>query len=201
MSTISDAVKKLEERLQDSGCESGTATLQVNYEAEKCQYPKGVCMEAVYAGGTGEFLTSDPVRATTRVSFMFGAPFADPKQRGAACAIINAVSAFLCLVRKVHACTPDRYRQCRADLAAEIGGGRIYLVGENYVVSETMRSQVTENPEEADIFLITGQGLVSDAGLAAVDAWRGRKRMLFLGPSTVGISGLLDQEHWCPYGR
>jgi len=25
--------------------------------------------------------------------------------------------------------------------------------------------------------------------------------MIFLGPSSAGISGLLNLEHWCPYGR
>ncbi len=201
MSIIQDAVKELEQRLQDSGCESGVVTLGVNYEAEMCQYPKGVCMEAEFGGRCGEFVTSDPLRAKTRVSFMFGAPLTDPKQRGAACAIMNGVSAFLCMARRLHACTPDCYRQCRTDLAGEIAGRKIYCVGSNYVVEETMKEYLTDDPSEADIFLITGQGLVSDEGLAVIDAFRGEKRMIFLGPSASGVSALLNLEHWCPYGR
>lgn len=201
MSVIQDAVKELEHRLQDSGCESGVVTLGVNYEAEKCQYPKGVCMEAEFGGSSGEFITTDPLRAKTRVSFMFDAPLTDPKQRGAACAITNAVSAFLCMARKLHACTPDNYRECRADLARVIAGKTIYCVGPNYVVEETMKEYLTDDPAAADIFLVTGQGLVSDEGLSVIDAFRGEKRMIFLGPSTSGVSALLDLEHWCPYGR
>ena len=99
MSYIHDAIAKLEKILEDSGCEDGVVTLKVNYDADVCQYPKGVCMEGEFGGRSGQFITNEPVRATTRVSFMYGAPLSDQKQRGAACAIINEIGRASCRER------------------------------------------------------------------------------------------------------
>lgn len=196
-----DAIGKLETILADSGCEEGVVTLTVNYDADVCQYPKGVCMEGCFGGQRGQFVTSEPVRANTRISFMFGAPLASRKQRGAAGAIINAVSAFLCLTRKLRPCTPDCYGPCLAELSREVAGKRVYLVDPMPVLERALGNQVVDSPEAADLFLVAGDGMTTDAGGACIDDYRGRKRMIFLGPSTAGVSGLINLEHWCPYGR
>jgi len=201
MSYIHDAIAKLEKILEDSGCEDGVVTLKVNYDADVCQYPKGVCMEGEFGGRSGQFITNEPVRANTRVSFMYGAPLSDQKQRGAACAIINAVSAFLCLSRKLHPCTPDRRASCLAELSHEVAGKRIYLIGPMPALERALGSQMVDSPEAADLIFVTGDGMTSDEGVACIDEYLGEKQMIFLGPSTAGICGLMNLEHWCPYGR
>ena len=201
MSFLNDAIRRLEHVLADSGCENGIVDLSVNYNADVCQYPRGVCMEGHFGGRTGQFVTSEPIRARTRISFMFGAPLTDQKQRGAASAIINAVSAFLCLARKLRPCTPDCYAPCLADLSREIGRKRIYPVGPMPVIERAFKDRIVDSPEEADILLVAGEGMTTDAGIACIDGCRGNKRIIFLGPSTAGVSGLLNLEHWCPYGR
>lgn len=201
MSFLHDAIGKLEKTLEDSGCEDGVVALSVNYDADVCQYPKGVCMEGHFGGRIGQFVTSEPIRANTRISFMFGAPLGNQKQRGAASVIINAVSAFLCLTRKLQPCTPDCYAPCLAELSREVAGKRVYLLGPMPVLERALGDQVVDSPEAADLFLVAGDGMTADEGVACIDKYRGKKRMIFLGPSTAGVSGLLNIEHWCPYGR
>jgi hypothetical protein len=201
MSFWNSAVEKLETILADSGCEDGIVTLSVNRDADVCQYPKGVAMEGCFGGRIGQFITSEPVRANTRISFMFGAPLGNQKQRGAAGAIINTVSAFLCLTRRLRPCTPDSYAPCLAELSREVAGKRLYLVGPMPVLERALARQLVDTPDAADIILVAGDGMTSDSGVACIDEYREKKRMIFLGPSAAGASGLLCLEHWCPYGR
>ena len=201
MSFWHDAIERLETILADSGCEDGIVTLCVNYDADVCQYPKGVCMEGRFGGRSGQFVTGEPTRANTRISFMFGAPLKDLKQRAAAGAIVNAVSAFLCLTRKHQPCTPDCHAPCLAELSREVAGKRIYLLGPMPVLKRALAGQLVDSPEAADVFLVAGDGMATDAGVACIDAYREEKRMIFLGPSAAGVSGLICLEHWCPYGR
>ncbi|MCK9276828.1 MAG: hypothetical protein M0P22_01920 [Methanoculleus sp.] len=201
MSFLHDAIGRLEMILADSGCEDGIVDIGVNYDADVCQYPKGVCMEGCFGGQSGQFVTSEPVRARTRISFMFDAPLTDQKQRGAASVIINATSAFLCLTRKLHPCTPECYAPCLAELSREVAGKRVYLVGPMPVLERAFKGQVVDSPDEADLLLVAGDGMTTDAGVACIDDCRGKKRIIFLGPSTAGVSGLINLEHWCPYGR
>ena len=63
MNFWNNAVEKLEATLAGSGCEDGIVTLSVNHDADVCQYPKGVAMEGCFGGRTGQFITSEPVRA------------------------------------------------------------------------------------------------------------------------------------------
>jgi len=196
-----EAIGKIEGVLKDSGVEDGVVTLEVTYGGDVCQYPKGVRMEGHFGGRSGQFVTSDPGRANTRISFMFGAPLANPKQRAAAGAIVNTVSALLCLARRLRPCTPDCYGPCLAELSREVAGKRIYLVGPMPVLERALAGQTVDSPEAADLLLVAGDGMTTDAGVACIDEYRGRKRMIFLGPSTAGVGGLLNLEHWCPYGR
>ncbi len=201
MTFLHDAVRKLENILTDSGCEGGVVDLCVNYDANVCQYPRGVCMEGHFGGRSGQFITNEPIRAKTRISFMFGAPLTDQRQRGAASAIINTVSAFLCLARRLRPCTPDCHAPCLADLSREVAGKRVYLLDPMPVLERALSGQIADSPEAADLILVAGDGMTTDAGVACIDGFRGKKRMIFLGPSTAGVSGLLCLEHWCPYGR
>ncbi|KUG21390.1 MAG: hypothetical protein KO206_07945 [Methanomicrobiaceae archaeon] len=202
MSLIHDAISKLESMLQGSGCEDTPVTLTVNHDAYVCQYPKGVCMEGCFGGKAGQFVTKFPTRATTRPSFMYAAPLGSEQQRAAACAIVNAVSAFLCIARRTYACIPkDHYAPCLAGLREELAGLRICAIGSAPGIRQHMADQLVDDPASADLLLVVGDGLISDEGLAAIHAHLGKKRVIFVGPSTAGVSGLLNLEHWCPYGR
>ena len=201
MSFWHDAIGRLETVLADSGCEDGIVTLCVNCDTDACQYPRGVAMEGHFGGRCGQFITDEPVRANTRISFMFGAPLKNQKQRAAAGAIINTVSAFLCLTRKFRPCTPDCHAPCLAELSREVAGKQVYLVGPMPVLERAFARQIADSPEEADILLVGGDGMTGDAGIACIDEYRGKKRMIFLGPSSAGVSALINLEHWCPYGR
>jgi hypothetical protein len=97
MDILIAAVKKLEERVHNTGCEDGNIVLSVNPDAVPCQFENGALMEASFGGRKAQFVTSDPIRATTRIGFMFGAPLDKPAQRGAAGAIINVITGFLCI--------------------------------------------------------------------------------------------------------
>ena len=99
MSIIEESVHLLEEHVQGSGCEDGAVNLRVDPDSTKCPYEHGVCMVATFGGKSAEFVTSDPTRATTKISFMFGAKFENPRIRAAACAIINVLTGFLCINR------------------------------------------------------------------------------------------------------
>ncbi|MDN7012628.1 hypothetical protein FGW20_06155 [Methanoculleus sp. FWC-SCC3] len=201
MSFWHDAIERLETILADSGCEDGIVTLGVNHDADTCQYPKGVTLEGHFGGRSGQFVTSEPVRANTRISFMFGAPLTNQKQRGAAGAIINTVSAFLCLARRLQPCTPDCYTPCLAELSREVAGKKVYFVGPMPLLERALAEQIVDTPEAAEILLVGGDGMTSDAGVACIEEYREKKRTIFLGPSAAGVSGLINLEHWCPYGR
>ncbi|MDD1711716.1 MAG: hypothetical protein LUQ69_00940, partial [Methanoregulaceae archaeon] len=107
MNIVVEATRKIEEQLRESGCEDGIVRIDTLPGCTLCQYEKGACMIASFGGRSAEFVTFDPVRATTRISFMFGATLEKTTQRIAACAIINVITGFLCLSRKLHACAPE----------------------------------------------------------------------------------------------
>lgn len=201
MTLLHNTINRLEEILEDSGCEDGVVTLSTNYDVDICQYPRGICMEGLFGGKSGQFITNDPIRANTRISFMYGASLKDKRQRGAAIAIVNAVSAFLCLSRKHRPCTPDCHAPCLTDLSREIAEKRVYLLGPMPTLERALISQVVDSPEAADLILVAGDGMTSEEGITCIDEFLGKKRMIFLGPSTAGVSGLMNLEHWCPYGR
>ena len=129
MSSIEESVNLLEDRVQGSGCEDGAVNLRVDPDGMKCQYEHGVCMVATFGGRTAEFVTDDPTRATTKISFMFGAKFENPRIRSAACAIINVLTGFLCINRVLHACSPGCHQACMDELKEKIGGRKVRLLG------------------------------------------------------------------------
>lgn len=202
MNLIASAVTELKEQIKDSGCEDGIVALAQNPTRSLCQYPRGVCVEARFGDRTGHVVTTEPLEVATRVSFMYGAPLKRPVERTAACAILNAVTGFFCINRKMNACDQAHHAPCLAELAAALEGKKICLVGEAEGIADVLgASLTTATPEEADVLLVTGPALISDEGLATVEAARGTKPMIFLGPSTAGVATVLGIEHWCPYGN
>jgi hypothetical protein len=200
MNIVVEATRKLEEQLRESGCEDGIVRIETLPGCTLCQYEKGACMNASFGGRSAEFVTFDPVRATTRISFMFGATLEKTTQRIAACAIINVITGFLCLSRKLHACAPEHHGRCATELRERCKGLRIYNIGEIYHKEVLDGLSFVQDPEMADLFLVTGEGLVSPDGLGHVSRYRGKKPMIFVAPSTAGICSVLDLDHWCPYG-
>jgi len=200
MDIVLDAVKKLQDILLHSGCEDGPVVLRVNPDAVPCQFEKGACMEACFGGRTGEFVTFDPLRATTKVEFMFNAPLDSLAQRGAACAILNVVTAFLCLSRTVRACPASCHAACLQDLKTRTGTGKVFASGSIPSLKHEMTRFIVTDPESADIILINGEGTIEPVTGDIVSKYRENKTVLVLGPSTAGIASLEKIERFCPYG-
>jgi len=126
MDIIVDSVNRLEEILACSGCEETGVRLDVDPDAHNCQFERGACMTASFGGRTAEFVTDDPIRAMTKISFMFGTPLETPGVRSAACAIINVATAFFCLSRVRRACPVASHAACLRELTEDIKGHRVF---------------------------------------------------------------------------
>lgn len=200
MDLIIEAVKKLENNLHHSGCGEGGVVLDVDPSIVNCQFERGACMTAVFGGKCGIFTTFDPLRVCTKVSFMFGAPLDTPIVRGAACAIINVFTGFFCMVRVLHPCKAASHASCLKSLNEELYGKRVCCIGPDPAIRQIPGIQVTETPSDADIILITGEGLICNGTGDLVAEFRHTKRILCLGPSTSGTARLHDLEIWCPDG-
>jgi hypothetical protein len=200
MNPVAEAIGRLEEQLRESGCEDGVVRIDTLPGAILCQYEKGACMIASFGGRSAEFVTFEPVRATTRISFMYGATLGKTAQRIAACALINVITGFLCFSRKLHACAPEHHGRCAAELVLYCQGRRIFCIGEIYHAEGLQHLVFVPEPDMADLFMVTGEGLVSPEGIGLVERYRGKKPMLFVAPSTAGICSVLDIDHWCPCG-
>ena len=201
MSLITEAVERLRTRIEGSGCEDGIVVLKRNPDAPRCQYERGVTLEAHFGGGHGQVVTSHPIQATTRISSMFGSPLASPEERSAALAILNAATGFLCLSRKLRPCPKECYGPCLSELRERIGGSPVHCIGASPVLPQEFSSQVVNDPAAAEVVLVIGDGVIIDSLLLQVEALRGNKTMLFIGPTFAGLGALCNQERWCPYGR
>jgi hypothetical protein len=200
MDIVIDAVPKLQDTLRHSGCEDGPVVLRVDPGVVPCQYEKGACMEAGFGGRTGEFVTFDPIRATTKIEFMFGARLDTPATRGAACAVLNVVTAFLCLSRGVRACPVSCHPACRQELTAKLRTTRVYCIGPIPQAMQQTGDFVVNNPDDADYILVNNEGLIAEGTGDLIEKYRKNKTVLLLGPSTAGIASLEKLERFCPYG-
>ena len=126
MDLIIDTVKKLESMMKDSGCADSGVILDVNHGTVNCQFERGVCMTATFGGRSADFITFDPVRATTKISFMFGSALDTLPVRGAAVAIVNVAAGFFCLSRILHSCPESSHAECSRQLAHELAGKRSF---------------------------------------------------------------------------
>ncbi len=200
MDIITESVKKLETILEQSGCEDAGVRLDVDPDALNCQFERGACMTAAFGGRSAVFVTHDPVRALTKISFMFGAPLETLSVRSAACAIINVAAGFLCLSRVLHPCPKTSHAPCLQQLKDEISGKRISCIGSIAPIEHELGSSLSREISEADVILINGEGMISEGTGDLIEAHKKTKRILCLGPSTAGNSRLHEIEHWCPFG-
>ena len=200
MDLITETVKKLETMMKDSGCEDSGVVLDVRTGTVNCQYERGACMTAVFGGRSADFVTFDPIRATTKISFMFGAPLTTPSARGAAAAIVNVVAGFFCLSRILHPCPESSHKECHRQLLRELGGKRIFCPASMPSVDAAFRSTLVTNPQDADVILMNGEGITEKGTGDIIRDHNDTKRILCLGPSTAGIARLNQLEHWCPFG-
>ncbi|MDP2797724.1 MAG: hypothetical protein Q8N94_09475 [Methanoregula sp.] len=200
MDILIDSVNKLETILEHSGCEEVGVLLDVKPDAANCQFDRGACMTASFGGRSAEFVSSNPIRAQTKISFMFGAPLDTPSVRSAACAMINVATGFFCLSRVLHACPGARHADCIRELGTVIQGKKILCIGSIPVIEDMFRACIVTDPKEADLILVSAEGII-DPGLGDLIAeFKGTKRIICLGPSTAGVARLQQIEHGCPYG-
>jgi hypothetical protein len=199
MDIIVESVKKLEVMLEHSGCADGGVLLDVDPDAVNCQFEKGACMTAVFGGKCGIFTTFDPIRARTKISFMYDALLDSPAVRGAACAIINVISGFFCLARVLRPCNKSSHTPCGKNLAEEIAGKTVSCLGSADIKQITGLSFLPDYIG-AEIILITGDGLIGETTGDIITKYRKERRIICVGPSTAGISRLYELEHWCPFG-
>lgn len=200
MDLIIDTVNTLETMMKNSGCDDGGVVLDVNTDVKNCQFERGACMTAVFGGRSADFVTFDPVRATTKISFMFGTPLETSRMRGAATAIVNVVSGFFCLSRVLHSCPASSHAECNRQMLHELSGKRIFCIGTIPVVDAEFRSCIVTNPQDAEVILINGEGIIEPATGDSIRAARENTRILCLGPSTAGVARLNQLELWCPFG-
>jgi len=199
MDILKDAVRKLEDLVRGSGCEDGNIVLSVNPDRTVCQFERGACMEAAFGGTTAEFITFEPTRGITRLTFLFGAALERPAHRAAACAIINVMTGFLCISRTKLSCDPECHAACRRDLIEKVGA--MEVGGLHVPVNALARlPHHADIPGCGEVVLVGGEGLISpEAG--ALFGGDHATEVLLVGPSTAGVARLEDLPHWCPYGK
>lgn len=200
MDIILNSVKKIKDILEHGGCGEGDVLLDVNPDVKNCQFEKGACMTAAFGKRTADFVTYDPVRALTKISFMYDAPLDTPSTRGAAAAIVNVVTGFFCLSRVLHACPESCHAPCLAELAQEIAGKKIFCVGEIAGINHNI-GVLVHDPSAADVILVGSEGLVAPGTGDLIGQLDGKKRIIAIGSSVAGVARLHLLEHWCPYGR
>jgi hypothetical protein len=194
---LREAVARLKVLVAESGCEEGVVAIRRTPDAPRCRFERGAIIQAEFGGRTGAVCTQDPVQTTTRISFMFDAIMDTPEKRSAALAIVNVVSAFFCLARKVHACPVECREACLGDLAGELQGKRVFAAGDLPGLDGASRVTRVEGAADADVVLVhAGVLLREEEGPGG----GGSPREIFLGPSAAGVAALLNRPHWCPYG-
>lgn len=200
MDILIDSVNKLETILEHSGCEEVGVLLDVNPDAVNCQFDRGACMTASFGGRSAEFVTSDPIRAQTKISFMFGAPLDTKAVRSAACAMINVATGFFCLSRVLHACPGSKHADCMKELGRVIKGKNVLCFGSMPAIENTFPATIVTNHKDADVVLINAEGIIDVELDHLITEIKDTKRIICVGPSTAGVSRLQQIEHWCPYG-
>jgi hypothetical protein len=201
MDIIRESVTKVKDILEHGGCGEGDVLLEVNPDARNCQFEKGACMTASFGGRTADFVTFDPVRARTKISFMYDAPLDNPSTRGAASVIVNVITGFFCLSRVLHACTESSHPPCLGELKREVGGKKVFCIGSMSEIEHHFVGMVVSDPDSADVILISGEGMIAEGTGDMIERYKGEKRIVCIGSSVAGVCRLHLLEHWCPYGR
>ncbi len=199
MHPINSAVQALVPMMEECGIAESPVLLTPDYDLPRCAYEKGVPIQVIFGGRSAVFVANEIIKATTKASFMSNAPLKKASQRAAAAGILNAVTGFLCTTRKLHACRQEEHSECRAELATKILNKRIYCYGDMPDARKLAGNLLVNRPEDADVVLVTGDGLTGDD--AGILSELSKEKVLYLGPSTVGTAQLLHCEHFCPFGR
>lgn len=200
MDIITDSVKKIAMLLNNSGCEEGSVILDVDPGIKYCQYDKGACMVATFGGRSAEFVTHDPIRARTKISFMFDAALESLRSRAAAGSIINVAAGFFCISRILHSCPESSHTDCLKQLELEMKEKRIVCIGDIQVIKSAIRNSVVYDTDAADVILINGEGIIEQGTGDIVQKYKDSKRILCIGPSAAGVARLNQIELWCPFG-
>ncbi len=200
MDVVSESVKKITMLLKNSGCDEGDVVLDVDADIIYCQYDKGACMVATFGGRSAEFVTHDPIRAQTKISFMFDAALDTLRSRAAACSIINVAAGFFCISRILHSCPESSHTDCLRQLELEIRGKRIVCIGDIQAIETAFRYSIVHDPDTADIILINGEGIIKPGTGDILQTYENSKRILCIGPSAAGVARLNQIELWCPFG-
>ncbi len=200
MDIVTDSVKKIDALLKNSGCEEGCVVLEVNPDIVYCQYDSGACMVAVFGGRSAEYITQDPIRAQTKISFMFDATLDTSQTRAAACSIINVAAGFFCISRILHSCQKLSHINCWKQLELEIKGKKIVCIGRMPAIETSLRTYIVDDPDKADVIIINGEGISAPGTGNIVRNYKDTKRIMCVGPSTAGIARLNQIELWCPFG-
>jgi hypothetical protein len=200
MDIIIDTVKKLETMMTGSGCDESGVVLEVCTDTVNCQFERGACMTAVFGGRSADFVTFDPVRAKTKIAFMFGTPLETPSVRGVAAAIVNVVMGFFCLSRVLHSCPESSHTECRSKLFLELEKKRIFCIGSIPSIETAFRGSIVINPQDADVILIHGEGIIGPGTGDIITNAQETTRILCIGPSTAGVARINQLELWCPFG-
>lgn len=201
MSSVTDAVEQMEKVTRGTGCHDCNVKIERQPDAPACRYERGVNLKVAFGGAAADVVTQYPIETVTRIPFMFGSLLETPEKRTAACGIMGVVARFLCLCRRAQACGPEDHDQCFENFRSVFEGERIYVNGDLPDLVRLLGKSVVSSPEEADVIVVGGDGLFAADSLAVADQYRGKKRMVFIGPSTAGVATFLDEEHWCPFAR
>jgi hypothetical protein len=200
MDIIVESVKQVESLAEHGGCADAGVLLDVESRYVICQFEQGVPMTAMFGGRSAVFSTYDPIRANTKISFMFGAPLNTSSVRGAAAAIINVILGFLCMTRILHACPASSQPMCSAEMIQELDGKKVFCCGTMGKSGIAAIANIVENPSIADVILINGEGLISEGTGDLIETYKQTKRIICIGPSTAGIARRSELEHWWPFG-
>jgi hypothetical protein len=201
MDIIRESVLKVKDILDHGGCREGDVLLDVNPKANNCQFEKGACMIASFGGRTADFVTFDPLRACTKIEYMYGAPLDTVATRGAAAAIVNVVTGFFCLSRVLRACPESSHAPCFAELEQEIKGKKVFCVGDIAKINLVLGGLGVQDPLAADIILIGNEGMLAQGTGDLIEQFKEKKQVICIGSSVAGVCRLHLLQHWCPYGR
>lgn len=199
MHPINQAVQHALDMMNECGITESPVLLTPDYDLPRCAYERGVPIQVIFGGRSAVFVAEEPVQVTTKPSFMVEAPLKKPVQRSAAAGILNAVAGFLCISRRLHACTPEDHASCRNRLSDHIRGKRIYCLGEMADIKRLAAGHLVDSPDNADLVIITGDGLTGKESEIIEDY--PAEKLLFIGPSTSGTANFLSCQHFCPFGR
>jgi hypothetical protein len=113
---------------------------------------------------------------------------------------VNVATGFFCLSRVLHSCPKSSHTECCRQLLYELGGKRIFFRGSIPAIEAAFRRTIVKDPEDADVILINGEGIIEKGTGDIIQTYKNTKRIMYLGPSTAGVARLNQYELWCPFG-